>query len=417
MIGVLCGVLQVAMRDIAAEELKTTAGRGDAASRVYKVAVFTRQQLMRSPYWQHAFAGERKDHRYFELVEDTIHSEFDYRYFVIQDETGEVRAVQPFFILDQDMLAGSSRWIKSSAAFVRRLWPGFMQLRTLMVGCAAGEGHLDGGSDLPPHLLAELLAARITGHARGLKARLIVLKEFPAADRAALECFVGRGFTRVPSMPMTRVGIGYANFDDYMIRALSGNTRSKLRRKFKASERAASLEMSVLRDIAPLIDEVYPLYLSVYDRAALRFEKLTKGYFCNIGRCMADKARFFIWKQDKRIVAFGLCMVDGASICSEYVGFDYDVAYRLHLYYIVVRDIMSWAIENGYEFFRGTGLNYEPKLHLRYLLDPLDLYVKHTSPIFNFALRYILPLVEPTRSDKILPRFANYEDLWPRKLR
>ena len=390
----------------------------DVASDNLRVTVLTREEVMHSRHWARAFGGERKDHRYYELVEDTIHPEFEYRYFAIQDENGEIRAIQPFFLLCQDMLAGTSHWMQRSADVIRHVWPGFMRLRTLMVGCAAGEGHLDNGSELPRHLHAQILAGGITSHARDLKARLIVLKEFPAADREALECFLGHGFTRVPSLPMTRVGIEYANFEEYMNKLLSRNTRAKLRKKFRTAERAkSSVEMSVVRDITPMIDEVYPLYLSVYERAQLRFEKITKEYFCDISRRMPDKVRFFLWRYEKKIVAFGLCLVDGDSICSEYVGFDYQHAIELSLYYVVVRDVMAWAMANGYKTYRSTGLNYDPKYRLRYLLDPLDLYVKHTSPVFNFMLNYILPLVEPTRYDKILPRFANYKELWPPKTR
>jgi hypothetical protein len=407
------------MSDVASNTLTDDAVSrgGDVASDTYNVAVLTREEVMHCKHWAQAFATERKDHRYYELVEDTIQPEFDFRYFAIQDASGEMRAVQPFFLLDQDMLAGTSRWIQSSAEFIRRVWPRFLLMRTLMVGCAAGEGHLDTNSELPRNLLAELLAAGITDHARDLQARLIVLKEFPAADRAVLERFLGHGYTRVPSLPMTRVGIEYASFDDYMSKVLSQNTRARLRKKFKATHRiASSLEMSVLRDITPIVDDVYPLYLSVYERATLRFEKLTKEYFCEIGRRMPDKVRFFVWRHEKNIVAFGFCMVEGNSICSEYVGFDYSVAYKFNLYYVVVRDIMSWAMANGYQCYRNTGLNYEPKLRLRYLLDPLDLYVKHTSQSFNFALKYILPLIEPTRYDKTLMRFPNYKELRPSKL-
>ena len=82
---------------------------------------------MRCKHWAQAFATERKDHRYYELVEDTIQPEFDFRYFAIRDESGEMRAVQPFFLLDQDILAGTSRWMKISADFIRRLWPRFMR--------------------------------------------------------------------------------------------------------------------------------------------------------------------------------------------------------------------------------------------------------------------------------------------------
>ena len=71
-----------------------------------RVEVATRAELSRYPHWAHAFSTERKDHRYYELVEDTIQQGFDYRYFVVKDAGGDVCAIQPFFTLDQDLLAG-----------------------------------------------------------------------------------------------------------------------------------------------------------------------------------------------------------------------------------------------------------------------------------------------------------------------
>jgi hypothetical protein len=57
-------------------------------------------------------------------------------------------------------------------------------------------------------------------------------------------------------------------------------------------------------------------------------------------------------------------------------------------------------------------LNYDPKFHLRYRLDPIDLYVRHTSAFCNSILRRILPWIEPTRYDKTLRMFDNYDELW-----
>jgi hypothetical protein len=67
---------------------------------------------------------------------------------------------------------------------------------------------------------------------------------------------------------------------------------------------------------------------------------------------------------------------------------------------------------NGYKWFQSSGLNYDPKLHLRYRLKPVDLYVKHTSPLVNALLRPALPWLEPTRYDKTLKKFPNYSELW-----
>jgi len=375
------------------------------------VAVASRDEVVRLPHWQRAFASERKDHRFYELVEDTIRQGFDYRYFVIRDDVGEVHAIQPFFILDQDLCAGIGRHVRSAVGLVRRLWPRFLQLRTLMVGCAVGEAHLD-GHERSHRATAEILAASITRLARTLKAPLIVLKEFPARYRDSLQCFVGHGFARMSSMPNTRLNIEYANFDEYMKKALGKEMRRNLRRKFKTTQEVPAIEMTVIDDVTPLIKEVYPLYLQVYERSKLRFEKLTEAYFCDLGRLMPEKVRFFVWSQAEKTVAFMLCLINGDAVHAEYIGLEYSVALDRHLYFLSFRDVCSWAMANGFKSYRSSALNYDPKLHLKHSLDPLDLYVRHTSKIINAILRRMLPLLEPTRYDKTLAKFSNYHELW-----
>ncbi|MES5484439.1 GNAT family N-acetyltransferase [Bradyrhizobium sp. INPA03-11B] len=378
----------------------------------WRLQVIVRNDLEHCPRWQFAFANERKDHRYYELVEDTLHPEFEYGYFVIRDAVDQAYAVQPFFLMDLDLLAGASPRFGVLIDAVRRMWPGLMRARALMVGCVAGEGHLDGDEACHRGRM-ELLASTIAVHARRLGARLIVFKEFPARYRSILDCLIAHGFTRIPSLPMTRLCIDYANFDDYMNQALNSATRKKLRKKFEATAQAfPPIEMSVINDATPVISQIYPLYLQVYQRSKLHFEKLTEQYFCDLGRRMGDKVRFFLWRQNERIVAFAACMVHGDAIYAEYIGLDYDVALDLHLYHYVFRDMVSWAIANGYQWFRSGGLNYDPKLHLRHLLDPIDLYVRHTSTPINAALKRILPVLEPTRYDETLAKFRNYQELW-----
>src|SRR5215469_2528132 len=229
----------------------------------WHLEVMARSDLQSCPRWQVAFANERKDHRYYELVEDTLHPEFEYWYFVLKDAAGQISAVQPFFLLDLDLLAGASQRYRVLIDAVRWMWPRLMRARTLMVGCVAGEGHLD-GDEAGNDARVELLASTIAEHTHGLGARLIVFKEFPARYRSALDCLIDHGFTRIPSLPMTKLCIDYASFEDYAKRALNSATRKKLRKKFEATARASPLEMSITNDATPMIAQVYPLYLQVY---------------------------------------------------------------------------------------------------------------------------------------------------------
>jgi predicted N-acyltransferase len=377
-----------------------------------RVDVVSRHQLQRCPRWQRAFAARHKDRRYYEIVEDTLHPEFDYRYFVVRNDGGEIAAIQPFFLLDQDILAGISGYFRRMTDAVRRRWPRFMSMKTMMVGCVAGEGHLDDGDDAAQAAVARSLADAIVAHARALGAGLIVLKEFPDQYRDALSCFMHRGFTRIPSMPHTRLGIAYRDFDDYMQSALNSATRRKLRKKFKATDDGEAIALSVTTDISPIVDDLYPLYLHVYERSKLRFEKLTKEYFCKLGTVMPDRTRFFVWRRHDKVIAFGQCLVHEDTLFAEYLGLDYSVALDLHLYHYVFRDLVRWGIANGCRWFQNTGLNYDPKLHLRQHLKPVDLYVRHTSPVVNMAMGVALPLLEPTRHDETLRKFPNYAELW-----
>jgi len=371
----------------------------------------SRCELSTLPHWQSAFANERKDHRYYELLEDTLSDGFKYGYLIVEVDQA-VRAVQPFFVVDQDLLAGVSADFKQMLVRVRGLWPRFMHTRTLMVGCAAGEGYLD-GDDATRLATAEALGRFLPDVASRLKCAMIVLKEFPVKYRAPLQCLMDAGFARIPSMPMTTLDIGYKNFEDYLSHCLSPRTRGKVRRKLRAAERARpTITVEVVTDASPYVDHIYPLYEKVFERSPLQFEKLTREFLRDIGRRIPDKVRFFIWRQDSHIIAFGLCTVQGDRICHEYVGFDYSVAFELNLYYRVFHDIVEWAIANGYKRFYSGSLNYDPKWHLRHSLYPVDLYVRHTSAPINAMLRRLLPLMEPTRSDPILPNFHNYRELW-----
>lgn len=363
--------------------------------------------------WKNAFHSQRKDRRYYEIVEETICPEFRYRYLLIKDENGRTRGVQPYFILDQDVLAGlGPRWHKI-AGKIRRLWPRFLCIRTMMAGCAAGEGHLSSSAAAAQQRDAEIISANICKIARKEGASIIVLKEFPARYRDTLACFLRRGFARVPSMPMTRLDIsGFKDFDDYLAKAIKSKRRNEFRRKFKAAAQSAPIEMEVVSDVSPVIDEVYPLYLNVYERSKMQFEKLTKEYFLEIGRRMPDKARFFLWHQNGKIIAFSFCLVNGDTLYGEYLGLDYSVALDLHLYFYVMRDTMSWAIANGYKSIESSGLSYAPKLQMAHILAPLDLYVRHTSPLANIILKRVLPWLEPTRGEPVLQQFKNSGELW-----
>ena len=370
----------------------------------------THSELHNCEAWRRAFHNKCKDHRYYEIVEETVEGGFEYRYLLLEDGFGKTRAIQPLFFVRQNLIEGVPGKISSIVDRVRKVLPRFLTMRVLMVGCAAGTGDLSACDETDERWVANALQATLSTYARNSKASLIVLKDFPATYRSKLETFLLNGYARIPSMPMTRLPLPYKDWDEYF-RTLSKATRKDLRRKFRKAEQAPKIEMEVVSDSTSLVDEIYPLYLAVHERSPLKFETLTKDYFRTIGQRMPERARFFIWRQLGKIVAFSFCLVCDDKIYDECIGLDYSVALDLHLYFYTLRDILSWALEQGLKYYYSNPLNYEPKLHLDCELVPLDLYVMHTSPLLNPIFRRLIKYLGPTRHDPVLQRFPNADQL------
>jgi Acetyltransferase (GNAT) domain len=375
------------------------------------VTVVTRNELRNSHAWKRAFQDKCKDHRYYEIVEDTLlQNDFEHHYLLLENNAGQQRAIQPVFFVRQNLVEGVPGKVRSIVDGVRKIFPRFLTMRVLMVGCAAGAGDLGVSDKNDETWMAKTLETELLKYAQQNKASLIVFKDFYAQYRPALAPLCSSGYVRMASMPMTRLPLPYDNWDEYF-QTLSKATRKDLRRKFRKTERLPKIEMQVVTDVAPLIAEIYPLYLAVHERSPLKFETLTKEYFLAIAQRMHEHARFFIWRQSGKIVAFSFCLVCGDKIYDECIGLDYSVALGLHLYFYTLRDIISWALQQGLKYYYSNPLNYEPKLHLDCELVPLDLYVRHTSALLNPIFRRVVKYLGPTRHDPVLRKFPNADQL------
>src|SRR5437763_14438440 len=118
-------------------------------------------------------------------------------------------------------------------------------MRVLMVGCAAGTGELDARDAAEEKFVAEALGAMLRSYAKASNVSLIVFKDFPARYRENLGLLSHHGYTRMPSMPMTRLELSFANFDEYLGK-LGYISRKSLRRKFRKTERATKIDVEVM---------------------------------------------------------------------------------------------------------------------------------------------------------------------------
>src|SRR5437667_11431395 len=154
---------------------------------VAKVA--TLADLQQCGAWKQAFQNKCKDQRYYEIVEETLQCGFEHHYLSLEDNSGNMRAIQPVFFVRQNLVEGVPGKVRSVIDAIREIFPRFLTMRVLMVGCAAGTGDLGTCDEKDQTWVANALQASVRSYARENKASLIVLKDFPANYRSALETF------------------------------------------------------------------------------------------------------------------------------------------------------------------------------------------------------------------------------------
>jgi Uncharacterized protein conserved in bacteria len=359
--------LQVAPRaqpaSAAERQLHLSAGKAD----VYRYA-----GEIDPHYWATAFANTPKGVKYYELLERTMRSHFDYRYLVICDDRGHALALQPLVLATQDLAAVAGERFRRLVTNLRVPFARFFQSRIVLAGCLVGEGKT--GFIQSDQEMMPLVAEAVEEFARSENVGLIAFKDFPAASRKAFSPLQSAGYVRLAGFPSLALDLDFASFDDYMMTRLSKVTRKSLRRKLSVAESALPpITLEVLTSIEKEIDDIYPLYLAVAQRSNVRFEVFTPDYFVEASRLSPGTFRYFIWRQGGRAVAFSFCTVWNDTIYDNDIGFDYDVAYDLNLYYLTFRDVLKWALKEGLRRYASAPFSYDPKLHLRLEPQPIDL--------------------------------------------
>lgn len=394
------GVLPRARAPIADEFDELVLKRGWA--RVYR-----RAKDVDPAIWQAAFGDSRKDFEYYRLIEETMTSGFIYRYLLLLDERHDPIMLQPLIVVDQDLAATANSTTERAIFFIRKLWPRLLRSRILLAGCMVGDDKPGVIAPANPKQVSALFAEALLAYAVREKISLVTAKDFPAALRDELSPLVAAKFTRLGGFPPLMLDLNFRSFDEYM-QKLSRTTRKSLRRKFRKTENVSPpITLEVLSDCREVIDEIHSLYLQVAHRAPVEFEIFSREYFIEAGKRMPDRHRYFVWRRGGKAIAFSFCTIWKNAIYDNDIGLDYEVAHDLSLYHRTFHDIIVWALEQGLKEYHCAPFNYDPKSHLRLRLIPVDLYVRHTSPLINWVLKRVAPHFAPATSD---PALRNYPE-------
>jgi hypothetical protein len=213
------------------------------------------------------------------------------------------------------------------------------------------------------------------------KARLLAFKGFP-------EALALPGFVSVASLPVPVVAI-----DDSYFAALKSDRRNLLKRKLK---KAAALRYEEHDGVPPhLLDRVYALYLKTWEKAELKFERLTPDYFSHTGSI----SKYLLFFEDDTLIGFTQLIGRNGVLVNRYVGLDYDRSEVYGLYFAMFIRTIEFGIRERYTEVELGATSYAFKRILGARQIPTWNYFHHTNPLMHRVLRLLKSMFEPSESE------------------
>jgi predicted N-acyltransferase len=361
------------------------------------------------PDWNNLFGSDIiESYGYHKTLEESGLDEFSIHYLVGK-RGQETIAIVPFFTMDFSLTTIIRGRIQKIILGIRKLLKRFLKMRILFVGAPMTEHLYIGISEKEDsNLIFKNILEKLSQFSRKYGIKTMTFYNL-TNEHAKLRTYLEKnGFHCMEDLPNSQIQMKFANIEEY-INTMGSSTRKDIRRKLKKSCSMVKLETQVVDNIENEIEEIYKLYMNNFNDSDIRFEVLTPQFFINISRNMDGCVKYFLTRDNGKLVAFNLCFVKNDCFIDKVIGLDYSCAYDYSLYYTTLFYNIDWCIKNGVRYYQPGQGDYDAKIRLGAKLIPLYLYVKTANPLLSLFAKPVTRLIAPKNFDPALKNLAKYK--------
>lgn len=379
--------------DSVMETITTTPEEKLCGSMNLRVEIITDITQISFEAWSRVYPRVFESYFFLKTLQESGLEQFEWHYILIYDAQ-ELVGAAPCFLMHYPLDTTVQGPIKSIFLKIKEKFPHFLELKALVCGLPMGQGRI--GAIKNPGAVIRAICEAMESLAASRKVSVLGFKDFGLRECEWLDALQDDGYYKFESMPSTEMTVPYRSFDEY-VKTLNRASREGLKRKLKKIDQAAPLLMEIRDRLSgDELDQVHALYTqTLLKHGEMSFEIMTKDFFRLISDHMPDETRYFLWRLDGRVVAFAFCFVSAERMIDYYLGFDYSLAYDLHLYFIRFRDLMKWCILNKIPVYEMGNTGYEAKRRLGFKYIRLFVYAKHrnkaVNPFFHLLCRCLRP--------------------------
>jgi hypothetical protein len=226
---------------------------------------------------------------------------------------------------------------------------------------------------------------------------LVLIKDFFERD-IPIQGEKPLGFTKFSVQPKMILEIQrqWKNFDDYL-----EDIKSKYRvRARKALSLAAGIEKRILEvdEIAAHREEIHRLYRNVADQAAFNAFILHDQYFENLKAALGKQMTFTTYWQSGKMVAFFTSIRNYDVLDAHFLGYDPKTNADAQLYLNMLYDLIKEGITMRARIVDMSRTAIEIKSTVGAVPHPMYLFLKHSTPVLNQVVKFVIGFVKPNEN-------------------
>ncbi len=226
---------------------------------------------------------------------------------------------------------------------------------------------------------------------------IIIVKDYFSDDKVKPEAYLKKKnyhtFVVEPEM-IVKVRPEWIFFEDYM---LSMEKKYRNRAKSVATKSNQLQEANLTaKEIEEQLNDIYPLYRNLHDKADFRLSALTPAYFVEMKSRFPEKFNLITYSLHGKIVGFRSYFASNSQIEAHFIGIDYSINRELNLYLRILYDYVKDAIDsNKTELLLGRTAA-EIKSTVGAVAHDLTCYIRHRNIVSNQILRPFVEFLAPS---------------------
>ncbi len=335
---------------------------------------------------------------FWSVLEESRLNDFAYRHLLLSQSDGTPCAIVTCYSVTTDIAIFAPKPIRTLLNGIRKVWPGFLQLKMLECGTPVTITSppfvtQESFETVLPTILEQMQRmARKEGHL------LMILRDFESNALALRPALEGHGYHWIESLPNTYLEICWSSPEEYLA-SMRSYYRSKVQKHRKRAQESG-VHHELVTDFADLAETLCRQWMVVHTHAKeFQREVLTPAFYRSLSNRLGEHSKVLLFYRGMELVGHALLLLDGKMLRWLYVGREEAINDSLYIY--IAYTVIETAILLGAERLEMGLTTYAIKQDLGAQVEPIHMALRSTwgwmNPFVGLGYRLLnqIPVTHP----------------------